>query len=210
MNAQSHLVTHANEQLCFERLIGDLSTRFIDLDSTEVNGEIEGAQKLVCEALGFGRSSLALWDESAKAFIVTHSWVNPGSESGCEFKSQTLPWFASKILRGEEVRFTRVSDLSSDGSKDRETIGCLGLKSSVIFPLKAGGQVFGGLAFSNFRAKCGWPEQIVDRLRLISNVFSNALALRRSAEALLETPGTSKIGSRVGRIRFVDMEPRSQ
>jgi len=187
MNAQPHFVTYADEHLCFERLIGDLSRRFIDLDGTEVHGEIEGAQKLVCEALGFGRSSLALWDESAKAFIVTHSWAGSGSESGCEFKSQTLPWFADKILRGEEVRFTRVSELPSDDSKDRETIGRLGPKSSVIYPLKAGGKVFGGLAFSNFRAGCEWPEQIVDRLRLIAGMFSNALSLKRSAEALLET-----------------------
>src|SRR5579864_2320700 len=136
MNAQPHFVTYPDEQICFERLIGDVSRRFIDLDGTEVDGEIEGAQKLVCEALGFGRSSLALWDESAKAFIVTHSWTSSGSESGCEFKSQTLPWFASKILRGEEVRFTRVSEVPSDGSKDRETIGRLGPKSSIIFPLK--------------------------------------------------------------------------
>jgi PAS domain S-box-containing protein len=193
MNAQPHFVTYADEHLCFERLIGDLSRRFIDLDGTEVYGEIEGSQKLVCEALGFGRSSLALWDESSKAFIVTHSWASSASESGCEFKSQTLPWFASKILRGEEVRFTRVSDLSSGVSKDRETIGRLGPNSSVIFPLKAGGQVFGGLAFGNFRAECEWPEKIVDRLRLIANVFSNALALKRSAEALLETQERVKL-----------------
>lgn len=186
MNAQPHLVTKTENYSCFEQLIAKLSTRFIDLDSTEVHSEIEGAQKLVCEALGLGRSSLALWDEGARSFVVTHSWAGPNSESGCEFKSQTLPWFAGKILRGEEVRFTRDSEFPSNTTKDRETIGRLGPKSSVIFPLKAGGQVFGGLAFGNFRAAREWPEQVVDRLRLIANVFSNALALKRSAEALLE------------------------
>jgi formate hydrogenlyase transcriptional activator len=187
MNAQPHLVTLAGEHLCFEQLIADLSNRFIDLDRTQVYCEIEAAQKFVCEALGLDRSTLALWDEGAKAFIVTHSWASSGSESNCEFKSQNLPWFASKILRGEEVRFTSVSEFPLEASKDRETIGRLGPKSSVIFPLKAGGQVFGGLAFGNFRVECEWPEQVVDRLRLIANVFSNALALKRSAEALLES-----------------------
>jgi formate hydrogenlyase transcriptional activator len=187
MNAQPHLFTCAGEHLCFEQLIADLSRRFIDLDSTQVFCEVEAAQKLVCEALGLDRSALALWDDGAKAFIVTHSWASPGTELGCEFKSQSPPWFASKILRGEEVRFTRDSEFPFETSKDRETIGLLGPKSSVIFPLKAGGQVFGGLAFGNFRAECEWPEQIVDRLRLVANVFGNALAIKRSAEALLET-----------------------
>jgi PAS domain S-box-containing protein len=187
MNAQPHLVTYVSEHLCFEQLMADLSRRFIDLDSTQVFCEIEAAQKFVCEGLGLDRSTLALWNEGAKAFIVTHSWASSGSESGCEFKSQNLPWFASKILRGEEVRFTRDSDLPFEASKDRETIGLLGPKSSVIFPLKAGGQVFGGLAFGNFRVECEWPEQVVDRLRFIANVFSNALALMRSTEALLKS-----------------------
>ncbi len=187
INAQPLLVRYAGEHLCFEQLIADVSRQFIDLDRTQVFCEIERAQKLVCEALGFDRSTLALWDEAAKAFIVTHSWMSSGAEPGREFRSQTLPWFASKILRGEEVRFTRDSDLPYGDSKDRETIGLLGPKSSVIFPLKAGGQVFGGLAFGNFRVECEWPEQVVDRLRLIAHVFSNALAHKRSAEALLES-----------------------
>lgn len=186
MNAQPHLATYAGEHLCFERVIADLSRRFIDLDSTEVNSEIQGAQKLVCEALGFDRSSLALWDESAKTFMVTHSWASPGCESSCEFISQNLPWFASKILRGEEVRFSSISELQLDTSKHKETVGFLGPKSSLIFPLKAGGQVFGGLAFGNFRVQCEWSEQVVDRLRFISTIFSNALALQRFTEALLE------------------------
>src|SRR5580692_8350124 len=180
MNAQPHLVPYVNGHLCFEQLISDLSRRFIDLDSTQLFCEIEAAQKLVCECLGLDRSTLALWNEGAKAFIVTHFWASPGSESGCEFNSQNLPWFASKILRGEEVRFTRDSDFSFEVSKGRETIGLLGPKSTVIFPLKAGGQVFGGLAFGNFRIECEWPEQVVDRLRFISYVFSNALALMHS------------------------------
>jgi len=187
MNGQLHLVTYAGETLCFERLIADLSRRFIDLDSTRVSFEIEAAQKLVCDALGFDRSTLALWDELAQAFFVTHSWASSGTELGCEFKSEKLPWFADKILRGEEVRFTSVSDFPLETSQDRKTIGHLGPKSSVIFPLKAGGKVFGGLAFGNFHFECEWPEQVVDRLRLIVNVFSNALALKRSAEALFQS-----------------------
>jgi formate hydrogenlyase transcriptional activator len=187
MNAKPHHVTYPGEHLCFEQLIADLSRRFIDLDSTQVSGEIEAAQKLVCEALGIDRSTLTLWDEGARAFVVTYSWASSGSESGCEYKPQNLPWFASKILRGEEVRFTHESDLPFEAPKDRETIGLLGPKSSVVFPLKAGGEVFGGLAFGNFRLECEWSEQIVDRLRLIANLFNNALAIKRSAEALLET-----------------------
>ena len=186
MNVRPNHVAYAGELLSFEQLIANLSRRFVDLDCTRVFCEIKPAQKLVCEALGLDQSTLALWDAGAKSFVVTHSWTCSGSESDCEFKSQNLPWLADKVLCGEEVRFTRTSDPSFETSKDSETIGLLEPKYSVVFPLKAGGQVFGGLAFGNFRVEWGWQENIVDRLRLIANVFSNALAIKRSAEALTE------------------------
>src|ERR1700737_563991 len=147
MNAQPHLVTYAGEHLCFEQLVAALSRRFIDLDGTQMFCEIEPAQKLVCEALGFDRSTLALWDEGAKAFIVTHTWDSSGFESGFKFNSQNMRLFSSKILRGEEVGFTDVSEFPSETSKNEEMIGLAEANSNIIFPLKAGGQVFGVVAF---------------------------------------------------------------
>ena len=187
MNAQPHLVAYSDEHLCFEQLIADLSRRFIDLDTSRVYCEIEAAQKDVCRALGIDRSTLALWDEDAKTFIVTHSWASSDFESVCEFESQNLSSLANKISRGEEVRFTKMSECHPKTSKDGETKEFVGPISSFILPLRAGGQVFGGLAFSTLTADCDWPEQIVDRLRLVANVFCNALGRKHSAEALLES-----------------------
>jgi formate hydrogenlyase transcriptional activator len=187
MSGQPHLVTYAGEHLWFERLIADLSKRFIDLDITQVYGAIEAAQKLVCEALGFDRSTLALWDEGANAFIVTHSWDSSGLEPDFKFNSQNMHSYSSKILRGEEVRFTHVSEFPLETSKNREMIGLLEANSNIIFPLKAGGQVFGGLAFGTLRLEREWSEQIVDRLRLIAHMFCNTLARKSSAVALVES-----------------------
>lgn len=183
----------ANEHLWFERLIADLSGRFINLNAARVDGEIEGAQKLVCEILGFDRSSLAQWDEDAKKLVITHSWVAPGFASGRDFKAEDVPWIASKLVCGEVVSFNRLSDLPKEAAKDKETIARLGLKSCVSFPLKAGGQVFGALAFSTLRAEREWPEQLGGRLRLVAEVFAGALARKRSAEALLESQDRMKL-----------------
>jgi formate hydrogenlyase transcriptional activator len=186
-NAKPHPGTYAAEDLSFEQLIADFSRRFINLDSAQVFCEIEAAQKFVCEALGFDRSALAQWDAGARAFVVTHCWSSWGSNPGSEFSFQNLPWFAGKILGGEEVRFTWDSEFSFETSKGGENVGLPGPKSSVIFPLEAGGQVFGAVAFSTSRVECEWPEQVVGCLRLIANILSSALALHRSSEAPMES-----------------------
>src|ERR1700746_2708228 len=105
MNEQPNLVTYAGEHLCFERLIADLSERFIDLENTQVDCEIEAAQKVDCEAMGGDRSTVALWVGGGKAFHVTSSLDNSGYEPGFKFKSHDKRSFSSKILRGEEVRY---------------------------------------------------------------------------------------------------------
>src|SRR5579863_5473896 len=182
MNTQPHLASYLDEHLCLEQLIADLSRKFIELDCRQVNLEFDRAQKLVCEAMGFDCSVAALWDEYAKTLVVTHSWASPSFESACEFESQRLPWLASKILRGDDVLFTSSAEFPLVASTYGEIVDPLVPKSSIVFPLKARGQVFGGLAFGTFRVECEWTERTIDRLRLVSNVFSNALALQRSAE----------------------------
>jgi len=187
MSAHPRPVTYVEPNLWFERLISDLSKRFIDLDPGQIDGEIEAAQKLTCEVLGLDRSTLGQWDEGNKTFVVTHSWGLPGLEPARKVKSQDLPWFTSKIARGEVVRFARLCDLPEEAAQDKETLRRLGQKSNITFPLRVGKHVIGGLAFGMLRAEREWPDQLVGRLRLIADIFANALARKSSAEVLAES-----------------------
>ena len=187
MNAQPCIFEHESEHLCFERLLADLARRFVGVDSTEVHSEVGTALKLICETLGIDCSTLALWDKVAKDFVIIHSWTHSGFEAGGEFKSQHRLWLASKILQGEEVHLTRVSEFHLEDSNRKEDMGLLGPNSAVIFPLRAGSEVFGGLAFSKLGAACEGPEPTVDRLRLIADVLSGTLAHTLAADALFES-----------------------
>jgi len=171
----------------FENLMVTLSKRFIDLDATRLDHEIESAQHFVCATLGFDRSTLAQWDEEAKTLVVTHSWAAAGFASALGVNLRELPWMTRKILGREAVIFTRISDLPEEAAKDKETLARLGQKSNVTFPLEVGGKVFGALAFGSLRNEREWPEFLVARLRLIADLFANALARKNSAEELLSS-----------------------
>ena len=200
MNAVAHPVSYVEEHLWFERLIADLSKRFIDLDPTQLDGEIEAAQKLVCEILGIDRSTLSQWDEGSKAFVITHSWAIAGFEPCHKVNPDDVPWYVSKILRGEVVRFTRLSDLPEEAAKDKETLSRLGYKSNITFPLRIGKQVIGGLGFGMLRTEREWSERLVGRLRLIADLFANALARKYSAEELSESQGRMKQAVEAGNL----------
>jgi signal transduction histidine kinase len=60
----------------------------------------------------------------------------------------------------------------------------LGAKSNLVIPLVAGGRVLGALAFVTVTAERTWPNGLVQRLRLIAEVFANALARKEAEDAL--------------------------
>ena len=55
-----------------------------------------------------------------------------------------------------------------------------------MLPLLAGERLIGALAFASF-AERAWPEESIANLRLLSEVFANALARRRIDDALMRS-----------------------
>jgi transcriptional regulator with GAF, ATPase, and Fis domain len=68
-----------------------------------------------------------------------------------------------------------------------ETFRNYGPKSTILFPLKAGDQVFGGLAFGALREERHWTDDTVARLQVVATLFESTLARKRSEAALGRT-----------------------
>jgi PAS domain S-box-containing protein len=71
---------------------------------------------------------------------------------------------------------------------DQEARRYYGVKSSVVMPLTAGGgPLLGVLTFETLWEERDWPEEIVTRLMLVTQIFSNVLARKESDRKLLES-----------------------
>jgi PAS domain S-box-containing protein len=171
------------EQLTFETLLAELSAMFINLPANQVNGQIEAAQKQICETLGLDRSTLAQIRDGE--FVLTHYWAREGFEPAPPIiLKQRLPWYSRILLSGQRLSFARIDDLPGEAATDKESFRKYGPKSNVTFPLSAGGKVIGALAFASLREERTWPEPLLDRLSLMAQVFANALARARADERL--------------------------
>jgi formate hydrogenlyase transcriptional activator len=173
------------ERLQFEILLTELLGRFVNIPADQVDGAIENAQQRICEALGLDRSTLMQLREPAQGFVTTHS------RARVEFQpnplvsvSRLYPWGAQQILAGQCVQFSSVEQLPAEAVVDKEHLRRIGQKSNVTFPLVAGGKVLGALAFGALREERRWPEALIGRLRLIAEIFANALS-RKAADAAL-------------------------
>ncbi len=179
-------------RLEFETLISDLSSTFINLPPDKVGQAIEDAQCRVCNALGVDLS--ALWEGTAAAvvpFTLTHFYSSREDlfppllgMSAQEY----FPWLQQEMAAGHTVAVTSLEDLPEAAALDRDNLRLFGVKSNLTVPLSVGGvTVVGALGFNTTRAERDWPEALVNRLRLVAQVFANALARKRADEALRQS-----------------------
>jgi signal transduction histidine kinase len=77
-------------------------------------------------------------------------------------------------------------------------------------PLVAGDRILGGATFRRADADGAWPEPLVQRLRLVAEVFANALARKRSESALRasELMKSAILASLSSQVAVLDREGR--
>ena len=75
-------------------------------------------------------------------------------------------------------------DLPPEATEEREYCLQTGMKSNVTIPLMVMGSTVGGIGFSSFRSHRILPDELIPRLRLVGDIFTNALARKRADEAL--------------------------
>jgi signal transduction histidine kinase len=172
-----------HKRLYFESLLTELSSKFVNVPAGKVDAQIEWGLRRIVEVLGIDRSGLGQVSADGKQFIVTHSYQMPGVPASSNFMLDTqFPFFARKLRQGVVVRLP--DDLPTEATEEREYCLQTGMKSNVTIPLMVMGSTVGGIGFSSFRSHFILPDELIPRLRLVGDIFTNALARKRADEAL--------------------------
>ena len=186
--SKTNFQPNLEEHLRFETLLADVSARFVGLPSEALDQEIEDAQRRICETLGLDRSTLTQFDGPNDEARITHSWAIPGHKpSPITPIEQMFPWTLQRIRSGQNIQFTSLDELPSEAATDCESFRRIAQKSNATFPLMVGGKVLGSLSFGALKAERRWPEALVKRLQLVTQIFANALARKRADRALRES-----------------------
>jgi PAS domain S-box-containing protein len=117
-------------------------------------------------------------------FTLRASRIPPERMSLKEF----FPWTLQKILGGDTIAVSKMTDLPAEAGRDRETFDLYGTSSVVVVPLSVGKRnVFGLLTFSVMREERDWPETLVRQFKLVAQIFANAIIRKQTDEALRES-----------------------
>jgi PAS domain S-box-containing protein len=189
--------TELEERLRFETLLAELSARFVNLPADRIDSEIGEAQRRICELLDIDRSTLwQIAEREPGTLHLTHIHQPPGAmcpPARMDLR-EIFPWAAQKVLDGETVTISKMTDLPPEAERDRENLLAFGTKSEVVVPFSVGeGPVFGVLTFAVMREERSWPETVVKGFKLIAQVFANALARKRSDQLLRESAEVNRV-----------------
>ncbi len=176
------------ERLHFETLLSELSATFVNLPTAEVDRVIEQSLKRIVEFLNVDRGTLSEFLADGTELRATHSYARPGYESAQNWPLHTnLPWYTERLLLEDIIVAEYLPDeLPAEAHAERAYCVQSGLKSHLSIPLVAKGMILGALGFTAFDTFCKWADDLVQRLRLIGEIFANALLLKRREEALMQ------------------------
>ena len=192
MNPQSNseLRQALEEQKNFEQLMLEISSRFINLPVDSIDDAIEDAQRRICETLDLDLSVLWQWsDKDSHIMTITHlhgppDGPNPPAKIDA---SKTFPWIYQKARSGKIQAFS-TEQLPEEAGLDKETRRFYGVKSSVVVPIQEGGKpMMGVVSFDTLYEERSWSEQDVKRIKLVTEIFSNALARKQSEQKIIES-----------------------
>ncbi len=173
------------ERLRFETLLSDLSAGLIHIAASDIDAALEAALRRVIAFLRVDRGNLDEHVPGAPGIRI--SWAAPGVEALPPVMDVTqFPWTAATLERGEVVRFSRRDDLSEEAATDQASYARAGTRSHVSIPLRAGGPLLGVLSFESVSDDRVWPDELVERLRLLSEAFASALERKRVELSLAE------------------------
>lgn len=177
------------ERLRFDNLLSRLSAAFINLPVAEVDGQIERGLQEIAEFLEIDRCGLAQFSENGQELLVTHSYATEGfSPFPRSDIAGGFPWITHQIRRGEIVRLARIpDDFPPNAEAERDYCLQAGLQSNLTIPFKVGESVLGAMSLESFRERFDWPEDLIQNLILLSEVFANALARKRADRVLRES-----------------------
>ena len=168
------------------RLHSDIANTFIKLPPSQFGKTIEYFLELIVEFTGVDRGTLVYWPEGDTNSREIYSWNREG------IKQYHLPVFYEKLTyltetlrRGAVFSFSDINEVSSEAEKGYFLNE--GTKSTVIIPMMIESNVLGALIFASFRTIKRWPQDLVQKLRLIGQTFTYSLERKRAEEAVRES-----------------------
>ena len=182
LDLEARLAEATHEQQGFQRLAADMAVRCGTIDLDGVDDAIVDGLRQVGEALQLDCVMLWRWgaDETNTRPL---QWVQDSCSAPEPLSMASIPFVAARLKAGDFCCFTTVEDLPDS---DRDAFRRRGFRSGAVMRLAPAGdrEPVPTLVLGSMTRHHEWAPIIVEWLRLIASVMSQALARRAAHNRL--------------------------
>jgi len=173
------------------KLILALSTNFIVLSPEDIDDGINDILKTIGLYAKADGSYVFTFSKDGNAIIKTHEWHNEGvqyqKKDSKSLKTFMVSWFINKIRELEVIHIPDVDILSPEIIKEIENLLLPEIKSLIALPLVSAYKAIGFLCLEMVNEKRIWQENIISLLKIVGELFANAIVQKQITKALKES-----------------------
>lgn len=177
-------------RIAFEEIITTISNNFINMPLDEIDRGILQALQTVGEFTDADRSYIFLYTDKGRSINCIQEWCAPGITPQIahmqNWPVETLGWMNRQLLQGHVLHVPRVADLPASAVAEQKEFQSQDIQSLLAVPMTYQEQVVGFLGFDAVRQEKVWTAGSINLLKIVGEIFVNALEHKRSREALRE------------------------
>ena len=173
---QTDLLAYRN---AFEEILTSISTRLINLPSSEIDQQVTQVLKLVGIFERVDRSYVFLLDDEQRIMSNSHEWCGEGIESSIDMLQDLpvdiFPWWIAKLKRLEEVYIPIVAQLPLEAQAERKILEDQNIKSVLVVPMVSHHKLIGFVGFDSVKSQRFWSADSILLIKMVSDILSNAI-----------------------------------
>jgi two-component sensor histidine kinase/putative methionine-R-sulfoxide reductase with GAF domain len=172
----------------FEDLIINLSGRFVNVVSRDLDHEINHALEAIGLFARVDRSYVFQFSADGKRFTNTHEWCATGVEPMMNrlqnASADHFRWALQHFTEGEELYIEDVAELPEDADNVKEELVVQGIRALVNVPLLCDGRVIGFVGFDAMKKPKIWTKKHRNLLKVVGEIIASAIERERKTAAL--------------------------
>ena len=141
-----------DELLQFERLLSELSSRFINLSAKDTKAEIEKGLKTIAHFLDVDQIAIIEFLKDRKRLEIVYSYSRDEIHSVLpEFPSDSFPWWTEQVRKGNLIVWRNLPGDAPEGAEAEKLYAIAdGIRAHLAIPLSVGNTVMGAVACHSF------------------------------------------------------------
>ncbi len=171
-------------QLAFEKLLGSIFTRFLNVTDDDLDEMIQLTLEEIGSFVQADRAYLFLLSDYKQLMSNTHEWcaegILPQIEHLQDLSLTEHSWIITELSGSDSLYIPLVEDMPESAQIAQELLAMQGIKSLLLVPLMISHNLAGFLGFDAVTEPRLWSKEDINLLAIIAKILAFAKERKRS------------------------------